>query len=182
MDDHILDIVEPASGYVVVAIGLLISTQILTVGGTELIFIERLARSLIIVGVAVALNHAITLIHSGSRLLTATGITLTDELMPFMRTGLRIVLIALALIVIIQEWGYNVSGLIAGLGLGGLAFSLAAQDTVANLFGFSTIVGDRPFAIGEYVITPDAEGIVERVGVRSTKIRTLDQALVRRAE
>jgi MscS family membrane protein len=71
-----------------------------------------------------------------------------------------------------------VSGLVAGLGLGGLAFSLAAQDTVKNLFGFTTIVGDRPFVVGDFIKTPDVEGTVEHVGVRSTRIRQQDQAYV----
>ncbi len=57
-------------------------------------------------------------------------------------------------------------------------FSLAAQDTVSNLFGFTTIVGDQPFIVGEFIKTPDAEGIVEHVGVRSTRLRQLDQAYV----
>lgn len=178
IDNTMLDIVEPASGYVVVAIALLLSTQILSVENVELVFIQRLARSLIIVGVAVALFQATDLIQPNSRLVTMTGLTLDKELMPFVRTGLKIIIIAMTLVIIIQEWGYNVSGLVAGLGLGGLAFSLAAQDTVSNLFGFSTIVTDRPFVVGEYIVTPDVEGIVERVGVRSTKIRTLDQSLI----
>jgi MscS family membrane protein len=78
----------------------------------------------------------------------------------------------------VQEWGYDVSGLVAGLGVGGLAVSLAAQDTLANLFGFTMIVGDRPFVVGEFIKTPDVEGIVEHVGMRSTRVRQLDQAYV----
>src|SRR5262249_8920002 len=77
-----------------------------------------------------------------------------------------------------QEWGYDVTGLIAGLGLGGLAISLAAQDTLSNIFGFAAIVSDRPFVVGEYVKTKDVEGSVERVGLRSTRVRQIDQAVV----
>jgi MscS family membrane protein len=71
-----------------------------------------------------------------------------------------------------------VSGLGAGLGLGGLAFSLAAQDTVSNLFAFTTIVSDRPFVVGEYIKTPLVEGTVEAVGVRNVRVRQTDQAYV----
>ena len=80
--------------------------------------------------------------------------------------------------IIIQVWGYDVSGLIAGLGIGGLAISLAAQETLSNIFGFATIVSDRPLVVGEYIKTPNVEGIVERVGLRSTRVRQLDQAVV----
>lgn len=178
LDDALLDVIEPASRYLVVALALMLSTLIMRVGDVELVLIQRVARSLIIVSVAVALFRAIDLIQPHSRVVSLAGLTLDKELMPFLRTGLRVVLIALTLVVVIQEWGYNVNGLIAGLGLGGLAFSLAAQDTIGNLFGFSTIVADRPFVVGEYIVTPDVEGTVERVGVRSTKIRTLDQSLI----
>jgi MscS family membrane protein len=95
-----------------------------------------------------------------------------------LRTGLQIIILAILLVIIIGEWGYDVSGLIAGLGLGGLAVSLAAQDTIANVFGFSAIVADRPFVVGEVIKTPDVEGTVEHVGLRSTRVRQPDQALV----
>src|SRR5262249_35855949 len=90
----------------------------------------------------------------------------------------KLLFIVLAVLVIVQEWGYDPSGLIAGLGIGGLAISLAAQDTVKNLFGFTTIVGDQPFTVGDFIKTADVEGTVEHVGVRSTRIRRQDQAYV----
>src|SRR3982751_4471798 len=90
----------------------------------------------------------------------------------------KTILMALALVIIIQEWGYDVSGLVAGLGLGGLAFSLAAKDTVENLFGFTTIVSDQPFVVGEFIKSNDIEGTVEHVGIRSTRIRQQDQSYV----
>ena len=82
------------------------------------------------------------------------------------------------IIVVLQEWRYDVNGLVAGLGLSGLAFSLAAKDTVSNLFAFTTIVSDRPFVVGEFIKTPDVEGIVEEVGSRNIRVRQLDQAYV----
>src|SRR5947208_14792157 len=88
------------------------------------------------------------------------------------------IVLALALVIIIQVWGYDVTGLIAGLGLGGLALSLAAQDTLSNVFGFAAIVSDRPFVVGEYIKTKDVEGAVERVGLRSSRVRQIDQAIV----
>lgn len=178
LDNIALSIVESSAGYVVVAVAILLSTQVLSVGNVELIFMQRLARSLIIVGVMVAVYKSIALVQDEANFISYTGFNIDSALYPFIRTALRVVLVAIAMVIIIQEWGYDVSGLIAGLGLGGLAFSLAAQDTVSNLFGFSTIVGDRPFVVGEYVITPNGEGVIERVGVRSTKIRTLDQSLI----
>jgi MscS family membrane protein len=81
-------------------------------------------------------------------------------------------------VVVLEQWGYNVAALAAGLGIGGLAFALAAQSTLANLFGFTMIVGDRPFGVGDHIRTSDIEGTVEHVGLRSTRIRQADQAMV----
>ena len=78
----------------------------------------------------------------------------------------------------LQEWGYNVSGFLASLGLVGMALALAAKDTAANLFGSLVIFIDKPFKVGEWIKTPDVEGIIETIGIRSTKIRTFAQAQV----
>ena len=142
-------------------------------------FIVHVTRTLIIVAVALAIHQlAQTVIFSRRRLLILTGLAIDEALLPFIRTGVQLIVLALALVIIIQEWGYDVTGLIAGLGLGGLALSLAAQDTLANLFGFAAIISDRPFVVGEYVKTKDVEGLIERVGLRSTRVRQLDQAIV----
>ncbi|MDL5503401.1 MAG: mechanosensitive ion channel, partial [Candidatus Methanoperedens sp.] len=79
---------------------------------------------------------------------------------------------------ILQNFGYNITSLIAGLGLGGLAFALAAQNTVSNFFGSITIFSDKPFQIGDWISVGDIEGTVEEVGFRTTRIRRFDQALV----
>jgi len=91
---------------------------------------------------------------------------------------LRILILALTLIVILQEWDYNVNGFLTGLGLGGLAIALAAQDTAANLIGGIAIIVDKPFSIGDWIKTGYGEGTVEDINLRSTRIRTFDQALI----
>ena len=68
--------------------------------------------------------------------------------------------------------------LLAGLGLGGLAVALAAQDTVSNLFGSITILFDKPFKIGDQIKVLDIEGAIEEIGFRSTRIRSLNNSLV----
>jgi MscS family membrane protein len=143
------------------------------------LFLTRLARTLFILAIALALYKALEIAaFSRGRLYALTGLNMDEALLPFVRVGLQFLVIAFAVVIIVQEWGYDVSALVAGLGLGGLAFSLAASDTIANLFGFSMIVGDRPFVVGDTIKTADVEGVVERVGLRSTRIRQPDQALV----
>ncbi len=79
---------------------------------------------------------------------------------------------------VINVWGYDVAGIVAGLGIGGLAVALAAQDTLSNLFGYFVILADEPFNIGEYIVLDSVSGTVETVGLRSTRIRVLDQSIV----
>ena len=152
----------------IIALGLLIGIEILGVDGTTNHFVGHLIRTLIVVAIFMTGFELVDdLMPSSLRLFRVTGLNLDERLVPFLRTVVKLILMAIGLVIIIQEWGYDVSGLIAGLGLGGLAFSLGAQDTIKNLFGFTTIVGDRPFAVGDFIVTPDVEGIVDHVGVRS---------------
>ena len=74
--------------------------------------------------------------------------------------------------------GYDATSIIAGLGIGGLALALGGQTYVANIFGFLTIFMTKAFKVGDWVITPDIEGIVEDIGMTSTKVRTFTQALI----
>lgn len=99
-------------------------------------------------------------------------------LLPLLSKAIRIVIIALAFTVIAQEWGYEITGFIAGLGLGGLAFALAAQDVLKNIFGGVVIIAEKPFSIGDWIETPSVEGTVEDITFRSTRVRTFAQALV----
>ena len=85
---------------------------------------------------------------------------------------------ALVLVTSLSEFGYPVAGLLAGLGLGGLALALAAQKTVENLFGSLSLALDRPFDVDEFVRVEDFVGTVEAIGLRSTRFRTLDRTLI----
>jgi MscS family membrane protein len=99
---------------------------------------------------------------------------LDDQLVPLVRKTLRVVVvIMLALFIAQNVFNWNIGALLAGLGLGGLAFALAAKDMVANLFGSVTIFADRPFQIGDRVVVGGHDGVVEEVGFRSTKLRTM---------
>ncbi len=177
--EMLLDAVTGPARLIIIALGVAAGAQILQLDSAAAAFVQHFIRMLLILAVFWAAYRAVGILApSSASLFRLTGVTVNDRLLPFVRTAIRLVLAALALVIIIQEWGYDVSGLIAGLGLGGLAFSLAAKDTVENLFGFTTIVGDQPFVVGDYIKSGDVEGTVERVGVRSTRIRQADQAYV----
>lgn len=106
------------------------------------------------------------------------NVELDEIVIPFISKGLRLVVVAIAISVIAQIFHYPIGGFIAGLGLGGLAFALAAQDALANLFGGFVIITERPFSIDDWIETPSVEGTVEDITFRSTKVRTFAQAVV----
>ncbi len=85
----------------------------------------------------------------------------------------KVIIFSLATVIVISELGYDISGLITGLGLGGLTFSLAAQNTATNLFSGFEIVSDKPFDVGDYITTPSVEGTIEDITMRSTRVRTV---------
>ena len=98
--------------------------------------------------------------------------TLDDNLVDMVRKCLRGLIVFLAVLMAIQNLGYSISGLLASLGIGGIAIAMAAKDSIANVFGSLMIIFDRPFKAGDWVVAGDIEGTVEEVGFRSTKIRT----------
>lgn len=113
-----------------------------------------------------------------SRLSSKLDFEVDKIVMPFFTKILRFILIALTLSIVLEEWNYNVGGFVAGLGLGGLAFALAAQESLKNLLGGFIIVTEKPFSMGDWILTPSVEGVVEDISFRSTKVRTFAQAVV----
>lgn len=103
---------------------------------------------------------------------------LDDQLLPIFRKGMKGALWTIAIILGLNNAGYDVGALLAGLGIGGLAFALAAQDLVKNLFGGFTIFVDKPFTIGDRIKVAEYDGIVEEIGIRNLRIRTLEGRLV----
>ena len=104
--------------------------------------------------------------------------SIDEVLIPIISKTIRIIIILIGLSVIAQEFNYDINGFIAGLGIGGLAFALATQDMLKNMIGGFMLILEKPFNIGDWVFTKFAEGIVEEITFRSTRIRTFDQALV----
>lgn len=164
-----------------IALSIIGAVQIFGIGGDDMIdaFVTNIARTFLILAVLIGAYRVLDLIMRSPReMINLVGIDVEARLLPFIHTGLRLVIIVMAVVIVLGEWNYDVSGLIAGFGLGGLALALAAQDIAANLFGFMALVSDRPFDVGEFIITPDGEGVVEHVGLRSTRLRRLDQAVI----
>ena len=98
--------------------------------------------------------------------------------MPWIKKTLVAIFVVIGVLITVQSLGFNVSTILSGLGIGGLAFALAAQDTIANLFGSIVVAIDQPFKVGETVKIGTNTGTVEDIGLRSTKIRLIDRSLI----
>ncbi|MCP4725815.1 MAG: mechanosensitive ion channel family protein, partial [bacterium] len=179
LDNKLLDVVEPPLKYFFVVVGIWGSFQVLQLPENAAVMINSLIRSLFAIAIIWTAYRATDLMSNILQKVTSkTESGLDDQIMMFFGKTLRVLVIVLGVMVLVREWGYDVAGLVAGLGLGGLAFALAAKDTVANLFGSVTILLDRPFVVGDWIETPSIEGTVEDIRLRSTQIRTFANAQV----
>jgi MscS family membrane protein len=103
---------------------------------------------------------------------------LAQEMGNFVLKIAKVLVGAIGLASMLQVWGINVTALVASLGLGGLAFALAAKDTAANMFGSFALLADKSIRIGEWIKVGGVEGTVEDIGMRTTKIRSFEKSLI----
>ncbi len=103
---------------------------------------------------------------------------LDDYVMPLVQRSLRTFTVIFGVLLVFQNLGINVMSVLAGLGLGGLAFALAAKDACANLFGSVMILMDKPFCIGDWINVDGVDGTVEEIGFRSTRLRTFYNSII----
>lgn len=142
--------------------------------------LDATARGLVLLALFWALLRAIRLLQE--RLVTAAwshGQTQARTLVPLLGNFLRVTLAILALLVALAQFGYPVTSLLAGLGIGGIAVALAGQKTVEHLFGSVSLAADKAFRVGDFVRVGTLEGTVERIGLRSTSFRTHERTIVR---
>ena len=111
-------------------------------------------------------------------LVEKTETHIDDQLLPALRKLLRLIIYIFAILFILKNLGYDITTLLAGLGIGGLAVALAMQDTTKNLIAGLIIIFDKPFKLKDWIIFDGGEGIVEEIGIRSTRIRTWDDSLI----
>jgi len=172
-------LVTPLAIILVCALPIDILCTIFRIGGTPRIvitFVETSALYLSAAWLSVIATSVVAEVIVASEHLRTTS--LDGQLI---RLGMRFVGIALAVGLLIQgsyELGFPTYSVVAGLGVGGLAVALAARDSLANLLGSMLIMIEKPFRVGQYVRVSGAEGAVEDVGFRSTRIRTLDNSLI----
>ena len=179
VDDLLLEQCVTPMRIAVVGISLMITVNLFMFSAEVQQIAATIGRSLVIGSLFFAVIRIFDVFSLHPAMLKqVTGLTIPQRLLPFLNTLVKYLIIALGAIFVLQELNFDVAALIASLGVVGIGISLASQNTVSNMFGFAAIVTDNPFKVGDYIKTPNVSGIVETVGVRSTRVRQLDQALV----
>ncbi|MEM8963432.1 MAG: mechanosensitive ion channel domain-containing protein, partial [Acidobacteriota bacterium] len=154
-----------------------------------LVWLGLPADALVILGIALRFIIAASLVLAAYRAVNIVTAVLEsraartenkfdDMLVPFISTSLKVFIAAFGLVFIAESVDADISSLLAGLGIGGLALALASQDAVKNLFGSLTVILDRPFNVGDWVKIEGVEGTVTEVGFRSTRIRTFYDSMI----
>ncbi len=155
--------------------------------GTTLIGLPDLAMILLLVAmklfaVVAAIWTAFLFINLLSSYLARKALTtdtkFDDLLIPLLSKSLKIFAVCVGVITCAQTFSIPISGLLGGLGLGGMAIALASKDAVSNVFGSLTVLVDRPFEVGDWIVTEGVEGSVETVGFRSTRVRTFYNSVI----
>ncbi|MEA2111992.1 MAG: mechanosensitive ion channel family protein [Campylobacterota bacterium] len=179
-DDLVVDMIEEPFVFALIIIGIWYSLQTLNLHPVAEALIAKAYYVLIIFNIAWTVTRLIDAIIQKYvlPLVKDSDSKLDDQLIPVVRKGIKVSIWIIAILVALNNAGYDVGAVLASLGIGGLAFALAAKDTIANLFGSFTIFVDKPFTIGDRVILQGYDGFVEEIGLRSTRLRTLTGRMI----
>jgi len=180
LDDALIEAVEKPVVYGIVLTGMWMGFNRLTFPDGFENFMQRALMFVLIFNITWLIVRAIDALIGGILIPLAekSENTFDDQIIPILRTGAKVLLWIIGIIVALDNAGFDIMALIAGLGIGGLALALAAQDTVKNIFGGVMIFIDKPFKLGDWVVIGGDDGVVDEVGIRSTRIRKLDGRLV----
>ncbi|MGH9628269.1 MAG: mechanosensitive ion channel family protein [Bryobacteraceae bacterium] len=142
-------------------------------------YIGRIVTALIVLGIAWLAMRLIDIVAVEiNAAMVRRQRTSASSVIPLARRTAKVLAVMVAIVVILDSWGYDTTALIAGLGVGGLAVALAAQKTIENLFGGVAVTTDQPVRVGDFCRYGDSMGTVEDIGLRSTRVRTLDRTVV----
>lgn len=182
LDDIIFKALEKPGGWACLIAGVYVATVILPLP-TEPVNIRRFADSLsasafIALGIWLCVIIFDSMMDYWSRSAAGTESKIDDQLVPIVRSSGKTFLALIGIMLFLQNMGYSITSLLAGLGIGGMAIALASKDTIANLFGSIVLFIDRPFHVGDWIEMNGVEGTVEEIGLRTTRIRTFANSLI----
>lgn len=180
LDDIIIDMIEEPIVFALTLLGIWFAVKNLALPDAVLTWIWRVFKILIIMNIAWLVTRLLDSLYKEYLvpLASKSKTDLDDQLLPIVSKGSKIIIWIMAIIIALNNAGYDVTALIAGLGIGGLALAMAAKDTVANIFGGVTIFTDQPFKVGDRVKVAGYDGTIKEIGIRSTRLQTLEGRVV----
>ena len=176
LDDDILNTVEKPLKTAILVIGIYAA---LSVAAINIDLVYNILKTLVIIIIFWTLYNAIDVFKRYIQAsIQKANFELATEISELFIKVIRFFVIAVGAVAVLEQWSIDISTFVASLGIGGLAFALAAKDTVANFFGGIMIFADRSLRIGDWIKGGGVEGIVEEINIRSTKIRTFEHSLI----
>ena len=180
LDDVLINKLEKPLTYLVLILGYWISIHYLVFKEEVEIVLENAAYFLLVIDVTAILSRIVDALISEviMPITEKSDSSFDNQLIPVIQKGVRSIIWILGIIIGLDNIGFDITAMIAGLGIGGLALALAAQDSVKNIFAGIMIFLDKPFRIKDRIQVDGFDGIVEEVGLRSTRLRTLEGRIV----
>jgi MscS family membrane protein len=180
LDDLLFDTIQKPLTFALILIGVNIGLSVLNMPEAFFKAKNSIFFVLLTLDIAWAIDRSLrvfveNVIHP---IVAKSDSTLDDQILPLAHKLSTYLIWSLALIIGLDNAGYDAGAILAGLGIGGLAFALAAQDSVSNIFGGLTIFIDKPFIINDRILLDGIDGYVQEIGIRSTKIKQLDGRIV----
>ena len=174
-DDLLVDTIKEPIVVIVTVLGFWVALQTLTVPEATQDFLWNAIQAAMVLAVTWTLARLWEAFARGvlAPLAAKSESDLDDQLLPIVRRGGKASIWILGVIVALNNAGYDVAALLAGVGIGGIALAMAAKDLLANVFGGFTIFTDRPFSLNDRIVISGIDGVVTEIGIRSTRIRTL---------
>ena len=180
LDDVLIDKLEKPLTYLLLILGYWISIHYLTFTQEIEDVLENVAYFLLVLDLTAILSRIVDALISEviMPISEKSESSFDNQLIPVIQKGVRSIIWVLGIIIGLDNIGFDITAMIAGLGIGGLALALAAQDSVKNIFAGIMIFLDKPFRINDRIQVDGFDGIVEEVGLRSTRLRTLEGRIV----
>ncbi len=177
-DGFLIPIAKPSSVFVVLIL-LAVFVPVLQLPPTTIYYTTLIIKALIPLFATIIFYRLANILSLYlERVAKRTKSTLDDQLVPLIRKTLKAFVVAIGTLFVLDNLNIDIIPLLTGLSIGGLAFALAAQDTIKNFFGSLMIFIDKPFQIGDWITSGEIDGTVEEVGFRSSRIRTFRNSVM----
>ena len=177
-DKYLWMIARPTSVFIIVLL-LLLFTPILQLPATYSRYVNLILHVMVPIFGTIIMYRMVNIVSVFlAKMAQNTDSTLDDQLVPLLRKTLKTFVIIIGTLFILENLEVPILPLLTGLSIGGLAFALAAQDTIKNFFGSVMIFIDKPFQVGDWITANDVDGTVEEVGFRSSRIRTFRNSVI----